>query len=110
PYNVYLHNYPAQDAVPVHLMRLLSTLLGLCTLVLIWLAAREAWPAEQGPGLVALGFAALLPGFTFTSGTVTNDTLAALFGSALLLVLLRALRGGLGWRITSLVGLLLGLG
>ena len=84
PYNVYLHNYPAKDEVPVHLMRFLSILLGLCTLVLIWLAAREAWPDEPQLALIALGFAALLPGFTFTSGTVTNDVLASLAGAAIL--------------------------
>ncbi len=44
PYNAYLHTYPARDDIPVHLLRLLSTLIGLVTLVLVWLSAREAWP------------------------------------------------------------------
>jgi 4-amino-4-deoxy-L-arabinose transferase-like glycosyltransferase len=110
PYNVYLQNYPARDAVPVHLMRFLSTLLGLFTLVFIWLAGREIWPDETRPALLALGFAAFLPGFTFTSGTVTNDTLAALAGAAIIHLLARAFRRGLDWKVASLCGLALGLG
>jgi 4-amino-4-deoxy-L-arabinose transferase-like glycosyltransferase len=110
PYNVYLHDYPIQDAVPVYLMRFLSILVGLGTLTLIWLAAREAWPDAPEPALLALGFAALLPGFTFTSATVTNDTMAALTGAGVLYLLLRAFRRGLDLRLAALTGLVLGLG
>ena len=110
PYNVYLHDYPVGDAVPVYLMRLLSVLLGLATLVLIWLAAREAWPGETQVALLALGFAAFLPGFAFTSATASNDVLAALTGAGVLLLLVRILRRGLDSRLAAAVGLVLGLG
>jgi 4-amino-4-deoxy-L-arabinose transferase-like glycosyltransferase len=109
-FNAYLHNYPASDAVPVHLMRLLSTLIGLLTLFLIWLSARLIWPDDAGAALVTLGFAGLMPGFTFTSGTVTNDALAATAGAAVLLSVLTMLKRGVGWRMAALAGMALGLG
>ena len=39
PYNAYLQTYPVTYTLPVHLLRLFSTLLGALTLVLIWLSA-----------------------------------------------------------------------
>jgi len=120
PYNAYLHTYPARDDVPVHLLRLLSTLIGLVTLVLIWLSAREAWPpsstsAEQNlthqyAALIAVGCAAFLPGFTFTSATITNDTLAAALGAAVTYLSLRIIRRGLTMPLAICAGLVLGLG
>lgn len=119
PYNVYLHTYPGTQDIPVHLQRLLSTLIGLLTLVLIWLAAREVWPAsESSEGgsvaeyapLVSVGFAALIPGFTFTSATITNDTLAATLGAAVTYFSLRIIRRGATPVIAVCAGVALGLG
>jgi 4-amino-4-deoxy-L-arabinose transferase-like glycosyltransferase len=122
PYNAYLQTYSATYTLPVHLLRLFSTLLGVLTLLFIWLAAREIWPETDtalvpavrhgGPSasVLAVGFAALLPGFTFTSGTVTNDTLAAATGAAVLFFILRVLRRGLGVKLAALTGVVLGLG
>src|SRR5207237_4404424 len=66
--STYLHDYPVGQAIPAYLMRLLSILIGVGALALLWLAARLAWPEDAGAQLIALGFAALLPGMTFTSG------------------------------------------
>ncbi len=108
--NTYLHDYPPAQAVPVHLMRLLSTLFGLCTLVFIWLAARTAWPEDAGAALLAVGFAAFIPGFTFTSGTVTNDSLAATTGAAFVFSAVHMLRRGVSMRSAALAGLAVGVG
>ncbi len=123
PYNAYLHTYPAQEDVPAHLLRLLSTLLGLGTLALIWLSAQEAWYTHPGvtdegtsiaphfptAALIATGFVALLPGFTFTSGTVTNDTLAALAGACIVYLTIRIIRRGATLPLAALAGITLGL-
>lgn len=108
--NVYLHDYPPAQAVPGHLMRLLSTLFGLATLLLIWWASRLAWPADPGAALLAVGFAAFLPGFTFTSATVTNDAAAATAGAAVLLSLVYILRRGIAVLPAICAGLCVGLG
>ncbi|HST04488.1 MAG TPA: glycosyltransferase family 39 protein [Chloroflexia bacterium] len=121
PYNAYLPNYPPTYTLPVHLLRLFSTLIGLLTLLLTWLSAREIWPDvsdDSGAsklrgglyaGALAVGFVALLPGFTFTSGTVTNDTLAAATGAGVLFVALRILKRGLNLQMAALAGIVLGL-
>ncbi|MEO5952357.1 MAG: glycosyltransferase family 39 protein [Chloroflexia bacterium] len=120
PYNVYLHTYPAQDDVPAHLLRLLSTLIGLVTLLLIWITAREAWPdplpdtdqpsPNSHAALIALGFAALLPGFTFTSATITNDSIAAALGAAITYLCIRIIRRGITLPLAIGAGAVLGLG
>lgn len=120
PYNVYLHNYPAAQDIPVHLLRLLSTLIGLLTLVLIWLSALEVWPASESDDnrnlahkyapLFSIGFAALIPGFTFTSATITNDTMAAALGAAVTYFSLRIIRRGITLPFAICTGLVLGLG
>jgi 4-amino-4-deoxy-L-arabinose transferase-like glycosyltransferase len=108
--NAYLHDYPPAQAVPVHLMRLLSTLFGLLALVFVWLAARTAWPEDAGGAVVAVGLAAFVPGFTFAAGTVSNDSLAAAFGAAITLALVYFLRRGVNMRAAILAGLAMGLG
>jgi 4-amino-4-deoxy-L-arabinose transferase-like glycosyltransferase len=110
PPNVFLHDYPASHDVPVHIMRLLSTLLGLLTLLFIWWAARIAWPQSQGAALAVVGFAAFLPGFTFTSATVTNDALAAATGALVLLGSIYMLKNGTTLRAVLLLGSAVGLG
>lgn len=110
PPNVFLHDYPASRDVPVHIMRLLSTLLGLITLLFLWWAARVAWPQSRGVALGAIGFAAFLPGFSFTSATVSNDALAATAGALALLGCVYMLKRGLTVRTVLLLGAAVGLG
>ncbi|HKP51809.1 MAG TPA: DUF2142 domain-containing protein [Chloroflexia bacterium] len=108
--NAYLHDYPPAQAVPVHLMRLLSTLFGLLTLIFVWLAARTAWPEDGGVAVAAVGLTTFIPGFTFAAGTVSNDSLAAAFGAAITLALVYILRRGVSMRAAILAGLAMGLG
>ncbi|MEO8287160.1 MAG: glycosyltransferase family 39 protein [Chloroflexota bacterium] len=110
PLNVFLHNYPSARDTPVHLMRLFSTLLGLLTLLLIWMAARRALHNSEAPAIIATGFVAFLPGFTFTSATVSNDSLAATAGAAILLASIYMLQCGPTAQAALLNGLATGLG
>ncbi len=108
--NVFLHDYPFARDLPAHLMRLLSSLFGLLTLLFIWWAARIAWPESSGASLSAVGFVAFLPGFTFTSATVTNDSLAAALGAVIVFGCVYQLRRGLTGQSILLLGIAAGLG
>jgi 4-amino-4-deoxy-L-arabinose transferase-like glycosyltransferase len=108
--SVFLHDYPFERDVPGHVMRLLSSLLGLVTLLFVWLAARVAWPESEGAALAAVGFVAFLPGFTFTSATVTNDALATTFGAIVVFGCVYQLKRGLTISSTLLLGSAVGFG
>lgn len=108
--NQYLIDYSADDALPVHLMRLLSLLCGLATILLVWKAARLAWPDHPGSALAAAGFVSVIPGFAFSSATVNNDALAATAGAALLLVCVYMLKNGVSSRVAVVAGVVMGLG
>jgi 4-amino-4-deoxy-L-arabinose transferase-like glycosyltransferase len=110
PANVYLHEYPASDAIPAHFIRLLSTLIGVAMLVLVWVAARFVWPHDRDTAVIATGLAALLPGSTFIFAIVSNDTLAGTLGAAILFMLLVSVRRGISLRWMLLTGIVLGVG
>ncbi len=108
--NVFLHDYPAGRDLPAHIMRLLSSLLGLLTLLCIWRTAWLVWPQSSGIAIFAVGFAAFLPGFTFTSSTVTNDTLATTTGALILFGSVYMLKKGPTVQAVLLLGSAVGLG
>jgi 4-amino-4-deoxy-L-arabinose transferase-like glycosyltransferase len=108
--NVYLHDYPPDEALPVHLMRLVSTICGLGTLLLVWGAARAAWPERGGAALLAVGLVAAIPGFAFSSATVNNDALAATAGAAVLFGCVLVLRRGASLGLAVALGVALGAG
>ena len=92
--NKYLHG---EDEVPpfsgslrsVHVLRLISVLLGAVTVLLIHrMASRFLAPAEA---LLAAGLAAFLPQFTFVSASLNNDTLANMLCAGAILLLVRAM-------------------
>ena len=91
----------------VHLVRLLSTLLGLATVLLTYAIAREVLPAAGGLALAAAGYVAFLPQFAFLSGAVNNDNLAVTLATLSLWLLLRVRqRASLG--LLALLGLAVG--
>lgn len=76
----------------IQIIRLFSTLLGLGTVLVSYLLAREVLPNAP---LVALGAAAMttfLPMFLFISGSVNNDNLSNLLGNLLTLLVVRMLK------------------
>jgi hypothetical protein len=71
-------------ALAAHLLRVLSTLFGLGTLLCIYAAARLLWPDGFNRPLLATALVAFLPQFNFLHAAVTNDTLVIFLCSAAL--------------------------
>jgi len=114
----------------VHLVRLLSVLMGAATVLVTYWIARQIMPQRPHPGppptlrlrsgqalgeraeALAIGAAvinAFNPQFAFISGTINNDNLmTVLFASAALLLVVLA-RRGVSWGRLILLGLVIGL-
>lgn len=76
-------------ALAAHLLRGLSVLLGVGTLLCIYGSGRFLWPAQENRALLATALAAFLPQFGFIHGAISNDTLIAFLSSLVLWQLLR---------------------
>ena len=76
-------------ALAAHLLRLLSALFGLGTLLCIYAAGRVVWPADPGRALLATGLVAFLPQYAFLHGAVSNDAAITFFCAAGIWQLLR---------------------
>jgi hypothetical protein len=75
----------------LHLVRVLSVLLGAAT---IWLTGRLAvllWPGKYAVALLAMAFVAFLPQFLFVSSSVSNDIGATALSACILVALGRFL-------------------
>ncbi len=79
-------------ALAVHLIRLLSVLMGVGTVYLTYLLVQALWPGRVALGLVAASVTAFNPMFCFITGSVNNDNLAMLLGSAGIWLLVRLVR------------------
>lgn len=106
PINVNMFIHGAAEARPwrgyalaVHLVRMLSTIMGLGTLLCIYAAGRVVWPQARGQALLATALVAFLPQFAFIHGAVSNDAAITLFSAAALWQLLRITNDE--WRITG---------
>ena len=92
--NAFIHG-PAEAwpwrgyALPAHLIRLLSAVFGLGTLMCIYGAGRVVWPDDPGSALVATALVAFLPQFAFIHGAVSNDAAITFFSAAAIWQLLR---------------------
>jgi 4-amino-4-deoxy-L-arabinose transferase-like glycosyltransferase len=69
-------------ALAAHLLRLLSTLMGLGTLLFVAASARLLWPERPERALLAMALLAVWPQFLFLHASVTNDALITLLASA----------------------------
>lgn len=79
-------------ALAMRLVRFLSVLMGLGTVLLTYALGRELFPAAPAIALGAAAFTAFNPMFLFISGVINNDNLSTLLASALLLMLVRLAR------------------
>jgi 4-amino-4-deoxy-L-arabinose transferase-like glycosyltransferase len=92
--NMFIHR-PAEVwpwsgyALAAHLMRLLSTVMGLGTLWCIHAAGRIVWPRAPERALLATALVAFLPQFAFVHAAVSNDAAITLFSTAALWQMLR---------------------
>ena len=81
----------------IHVLRALSTVFGLGTVVFVYLTAELLFPQRRLLVWTATAVAGLLPQFLFISAAVSNDTAAAFFAAATVYFGLRFLRSG-DWR------------
>lgn len=112
--NQYIHDsdeaWPYRDwALGLHLVRWLSVVLQICTLLATYLIGREIFPTQSAIRLGALAFASFLPQFLFVSASVSNDNLIVPLTALVMLVAVRLLGRGVTWSRTLLLGLLIGL-
>lgn len=94
----------------IHVLRLGSVAIGVACLWFLYRGLAQVFPPPSVVPLVALGWAAFLPGFAGACGRVGNDCLAAAFGAAILshaTVILGGRHRAVDW---ALFGLLAGLG
>jgi 4-amino-4-deoxy-L-arabinose transferase-like glycosyltransferase len=76
-------------ALAVHVVRLLSVLMGAGTVLLTYLTAKELLPDREDVALGAAAIIAFNPMFCFISGAVNNDNLTMTLCAAALLQLIR---------------------
>lgn len=113
--NMFIHTpneaWPWQGyALSAHLIRLLSAVFGLGTLLCIYAAGRVVWPGAPARALVASGLVAFLPQYAFLHGAITNDVAIIFFSSAAIWQLLRLLRPQPAGLAKSKAGVLILLG
>lgn len=83
---------------PIRRARLITALMSMVTIWLCALAALEV-TGRQSTALLAAGFVAFLPQFTFRGMNVSNDAMVTTMAACLLLLLLRLIRRGFTWRV-----------
>jgi len=119
--NLVVH-HPAREAFPwrgtilaIHLIRLLSVLMGVAAVYLTYLIVREVLPNQPALALSAAAVHAFTPMYVFISGAINNDNLVVPLSNLALLMLmkianckLRVTSRGLLWR-HLLLGVVLGL-
>lgn len=92
-----------------HLGRLLSVLLGMATIVGVWLIARAIFPERPNFALTAAGFTAFIPRFLINSSVINDDNLVVPLATFSMVVLVRILQGDTRRRAFALLGVLMGL-
>lgn len=109
PFGVRLHLTASDDFSkywPIRIARLISALMALAAVYLCGLAAREASGRDE-TALLAAGFAAFLPQFTFRGMNVSNDALVAAMSAWFLYLSVRLVTRGFTWRIGVLAAVAL---
>lgn len=96
-------------ALAAHMLRGMSILFGLGTLLAIYHSGRLLWPNFPRRALLATSLAGFLPQFLFINSSVSNDSLITLLCSASLWQLLRLWQGGESRQRLLLTGVTIGL-
>jgi hypothetical protein len=92
----------------LYILRLVSVLLGVLTVLVAFLTIRELFPDDKLLSAGVLAFIVFLPMFTHITSSILNDSLASLVASAIIYLLIVSLKRGFSsWRILGLVLLLL---
>lgn len=109
PFGVRLHLTASDDFShywPLRIARLISVLMALATVCLCGLAAKEV-TGRDSTALLAAGFAAFLPQFTFRGMNVSNDVLVTAMAAWLLYLIARLVTRGFTWRVGVLAAVAL---
>jgi 4-amino-4-deoxy-L-arabinose transferase-like glycosyltransferase len=109
PFATRLHLTASDDFLhywPIRIARLISALIALATVYLCGLAAREV-TGRDSTALLAAGFAAFLPQFTFRGMNVSNDVLVAAMSAWFLYLIVRLVTRGFTWPIGVLAAVAL---
>lgn len=105
--NMYMHKgaeaWPWRgEALAARLVRFVNVLVGAGTVWLTYLVGLAIWPRRNWLAVGGTLFVAFNPMFVYMSGTINNDVMAALSGTAVLYVCVRLLthlpEKGLSWR------------
>ena len=99
--------FPLEEQVGA--LRLLSVVMSGVTIVLAFLAVRALFPHELSLQLAVAGFFAFLPMRSSISGSVSNDALAEMLATLLLLLMIHIDRAGFRRGEAVLLGLVIGL-
>jgi hypothetical protein len=81
-------------AAEVHWLRLTSVAMGVVAVLLIHRLARSLWPGDPARSLLAVGWCAFLPQFTYVTGSLNNGVMASVFSAWALYLLLAPRTGG----------------
>lgn len=112
--NVFIHTnaerFPyRRSLLAVHLLRLLSVLLGAVTVVGTYALGRQLFPRHPGIALSAAALCAFNPQFIFINSVVNNDSLITALSTLVLYLAVRLVQErGAGWRTATWLGLALG--
>ena len=112
--NVLIHppdeRFPYRGtALAVHLVRLLSTLLGALTVLFAYRAAKLLMPEGAFPAFFAASLVAFNPQFIFLSASVNNDNLVTALGAIAFYLLVNSWLDLPAGRRMALLGVILGL-
>jgi hypothetical protein len=94
----------AGHALALHLGRLVSVLLGMATVGLVVLTARDVFPERRAVWLLAGALVAFNPQFLFISAALNNDAMAALGGAGAVRATVQAWRDPASARRWLVVG------
>jgi 4-amino-4-deoxy-L-arabinose transferase-like glycosyltransferase len=96
-------------ALAAHLLRGLSALLGLGTLLFVYSSAAILWPDDLRRAHLATALVAFLPQYGFIHGAIGNDSLITLLSSAAIWQLLRMWLTHINKRRLFMLGITIGL-
>lgn len=94
----------------VHVLRVVSVLIGLLGLWTLHRALTAVFPDPSVVPCVALAWAGFVPGFVFNSVMITNDVLAAAIGAIVVNQTVTMLHTDCSWRSWTWLGVLTGAG
>ena len=99
--NQYLHTaaeaFPwTGEALAAHIVRGMNVLMGAGVVYLTWLLGLALWPKRPSLALGATAFVAFNPMFVYMAGSINNDVIAALSGTAVLLASVKLVQSDTG--------------